>query len=76
MVPNLFRERLGAVACQETSIEFKSFETHIHIVDSDAPLGGIGKPGVPPIAPALANAFLHITGTPVRSLPIRLTEQN
>ncbi len=47
-------------------------EIHVHMVDSDAPPGGVGEPGVPPVAPALTNALLKITGTPVRELPIRL----
>ena len=33
--------------------------------------GGIGEPGTPPIAPALANAIYDATGTRVRSLPIK-----
>lgn len=35
-----------------------------------APLGGIGEPGVPPAAPALANAYFALTGTRVRALPM------
>ena len=42
----------------------------VEIVLSDAPLGGAGEPGTPPIAPALANAIFAATGTRVRSLPI------
>ncbi|MET0119934.1 MAG: molybdopterin cofactor-binding domain-containing protein [Candidatus Thiodiazotropha sp. 6PLUC9] len=34
--------------------------------------GGAGEPGVPPLAPALANALLAAHGEPVRSLPVRL----
>jgi isoquinoline 1-oxidoreductase beta subunit len=30
---------------------------------------GVGEPGVPPLAPALANAYARLTGTRVRSLP-------
>ena len=44
----------------------------VYIVPSAAPPGGVGEPGVPPIAPAVANAVYALTGTPVRKLPIRL----
>jgi isoquinoline 1-oxidoreductase subunit beta len=43
----------------------------VHIVESAAPLGGIGEPGTPPIAPAVANAIFAATGKRVRRLPIR-----
>ena len=41
----------------------------VHIVPSAAPPTGVGEPGVPPIAPAVANAFLALTGRSVRRLP-------
>jgi isoquinoline 1-oxidoreductase subunit beta len=44
----------------------------VHIVPSAEAPTGIGEPGVPPLAPAVANAVLALTGKPVRSLPIRL----
>ena len=44
----------------------------VYIVPSSDPPGGVGEPGVPPIAPAVANAVYALTGTPVRKLPIRL----
>ncbi|NBC49521.1 MAG: molybdopterin-dependent oxidoreductase [Gammaproteobacteria bacterium] len=47
-------------------------EVEVHIVDSDASPGGVGEPGTPPIAPAVANAVFALTGKPVRRLPIRL----
>lgn len=43
---------------------------NIHFINSGAEMGGIGEPGVPPAAPALANALFAATGKRVRSLPI------
>jgi isoquinoline 1-oxidoreductase beta subunit len=43
---------------------------HIDIVESDAPPGGVGEPGVPPVAPAIANALFALTGTRLRELPL------
>lgn len=40
----------------------------------DAPLGGIGKPGTPPIAAAVANAYAKLTGVRLRSLPLFPTQ--
>ncbi|WP_126456841.1 xanthine dehydrogenase family protein molybdopterin-binding subunit [Sulfuriflexus mobilis] len=44
----------------------------VHIVSSEEAPGGVGEPGVPPTAPAVANAVFALTGQPVRSLPITL----
>jgi len=41
----------------------------VHIVASGAAPTGVGEPGVPPIAPAVANAFFHLSGQRVRRLP-------
>jgi isoquinoline 1-oxidoreductase beta subunit len=41
----------------------------VKILNSGNALGGIGEPGVPPIAPAVANAYFNLTGTRVRTLP-------
>lgn len=43
----------------------------VHIVPSTEDPGGVGEPGTPPIAPAVANAVFAATGQTVRSLPIR-----
>jgi isoquinoline 1-oxidoreductase beta subunit len=42
-----------------------------HIVPSTQAMGGVGETGVPPIAPAVANAIFSITGRRIRRLPIR-----
>ncbi|MHB8741917.1 MAG: xanthine dehydrogenase family protein molybdopterin-binding subunit [Sulfuricaulis sp.] len=44
----------------------------VYIVPSSANPTGVGEPGVPPLAPAVANAVFAATGKPVRRLPIRI----
>ncbi len=44
----------------------------VYIVPSSAKPTGVGEPGVPPLAPAVANAVFAATGKPVRRLPIRI----
>jgi isoquinoline 1-oxidoreductase subunit beta len=49
-------------------------EIRVHLIptsDWTLPLGGVGEPGVPPIAPALCNAVFAATGKRIRRLPIR-----
>lgn len=45
-------------------------EIDVQIVPSEAAPGGVGEPGVPPIAPALCNAIFTATGKRLRALPI------
>jgi isoquinoline 1-oxidoreductase beta subunit len=45
-------------------------EVQVHIVNSTAAPTGIGEPGVPCVAPAVANALLAATGKRVRTLPL------
>jgi CO/xanthine dehydrogenase Mo-binding subunit len=45
----------------------------VHLVQSDEEPGGVGEPGVPPAAPALANALFAATGQRLRNLPLRLS---
>jgi isoquinoline 1-oxidoreductase beta subunit len=42
----------------------------VTIVNSGGPLGGVGEPGVPPVAPAIANAYARLTGKRIRALPM------
>ncbi|MFO1456229.1 MAG: molybdopterin cofactor-binding domain-containing protein [Steroidobacteraceae bacterium] len=42
----------------------------VHIVENGGPLGGIGEPGLPPFAPALAGAIFAATGKRIRRLPL------
>lgn len=45
-----------------------------YVVASEAPPTGVGEPGLPPIAPALANALYALTGVRARRLPLKHTD--
>ncbi|KAA0891790.1 xanthine dehydrogenase family protein molybdopterin-binding subunit [Oryzomonas rubra] len=72
----------GAITLKNGRVEQGNFDTYplvrmqgsprveVHIIPSDEPPGGVGEPGVPPIAPAVANALFAATGARVRSLPL------
>lgn len=75
----------GAITVDDGRIQQSNFDDYpllrldecpridVHIVDSEQAPGGVGEPGVPPTAPAVANAVFALTGKPVRSLPIRFS---
>ena len=46
-------------------------QVDVYIVDSREKPGGVGEPGTPPIAPAVANAIFALTGQRLRDLPLR-----
>jgi isoquinoline 1-oxidoreductase beta subunit len=45
-------------------------EIEVHIVESGEKPGGVGEPGVPPVAPAVANALFDAEGIRLRTLPM------
>ena len=47
-------------------------KVEVHIVPSTEKMGGVGEPGLPPIAPAVANALFALTGKRLRKLPLTL----
>ncbi|VVM61555.1 Isoquinoline 1-oxidoreductase subunit beta [Pseudomonas fluorescens] len=53
------------------SLAPKEIAVHLVTPPGDVPLGGVGEPGVPPIAPALCNAIFAATGKRIRDLPVR-----
>jgi isoquinoline 1-oxidoreductase beta subunit len=73
----------GAITLKNGRVEQGNFDDYpvlrieetptidVHIIESGAKKGGVGEPGVPPIAPAVANAILAATGKRIRKLPIR-----
>lgn len=76
----------GAITLKNGRVEQSNFHDYpvlrisetprmeVHIVQNREKPGGIGEPGVPTVAPAVANAVFAATGQRVRSLPIRAEE--
>lgn len=58
---------------QLTRMDDAPYEIRVHLLpptDFNTPLGGVGEPGLPPIAPALCNAIFAATGQRIRQLPV------
>lgn len=76
----------GAITIKDGRVEQSNWEEYeilrmsqtpaieVHIVPSTAAPGGIGEPGTPPIAPAVANAIFAATGKRLRKLPFDVTQ--
>lgn len=47
-------------------------DIQVHLIENDEAPGGVGEPGLPPIAPALGNAIFNLTGNRIRVLPFDL----
>lgn len=47
-------------------------KVEVHIIENSEAPGGVGEPGLPPIAPALCNAIFNLTGKRVRTLPFEI----
>jgi isoquinoline 1-oxidoreductase beta subunit len=72
----------GAITLKDGLVEQTNFSDYpvarinemprveVHIVRSAEKPTGVGEPGTPVIAPALANALYALTGKPVRALPL------
>ena len=46
----------------------------VYIMENNEDAGGVGEPGLPPLAPALTNAIFDLTGKRIRKLPFNLAQ--
>ncbi len=78
--------RHSAITLKEGRVEQANFDSYpllrigemprveVHIMPSEAAPTGVGEPGVPPLAPAVANALFAATGKRLRRLPFETAE--
>jgi isoquinoline 1-oxidoreductase beta subunit len=76
----------SAITLEEGRVEQSNFHDYpllrisemprveVHIVQSGEAPTGVGEPGVPPLAPAVANALFAATGKRLRKLPFETSE--
>ena len=74
----------GEITIVNGAVQQRNFDTYkplrmdespvldVHLMQSAEPPSGLGEPGLPSVAPAVANAIFALTGTRLRSLPLRL----
>jgi isoquinoline 1-oxidoreductase beta subunit len=73
---------LGEISLKDGAVLQKNFDSYplltlaqtpkieVAILQSDAPVGGVGEEAVPPVGPAVANALYSATGVRLRSMPL------
>jgi isoquinoline 1-oxidoreductase beta subunit len=73
---------LGEISLKDGAVVQKNFDSYplltlaqtptieVAILQSDAPVGGVGEEAVPPVGPAVANALYSATGQRLRSMPL------
>jgi isoquinoline 1-oxidoreductase beta subunit len=49
-------------------------KVNVEIIESGAPMGGVGEPGLPGVPPAVVNAVAALTGRRIRTLPLAKTK--
>jgi hypothetical protein len=64
------RERVVSQLSWEAKVAPRDIRVHLLPSEFSVPLGGVGEPGVPRIAPAVCNAIFAATGKRIRKLPL------